>query len=92
MPPAAQALLEETGRQVMLQRTTLGMTQAAVADRAGINRATVNRLERGRAVEGWALVLVLEVLGMPIERPRPTPQPSPVPDDRAIPRQKKTPR
>jgi transcriptional regulator with XRE-family HTH domain len=68
-PPAVQRALREVGRELGVWRKLRGMTQAQLADRSGVHRDTVGRLERGdggvslenvvRVVRGLGLVETL---------------------------------
>jgi len=63
-PAAAAPLLRGIGLSVLVARKRLGMSQIAVAKLAGVSRFTMHRIESGKAVESWALALVLDALGM----------------------------
>lgn len=53
------------GRRVRLARQRRGLTQAEVADRAGLARATVGALESGRpGISLAGLLAILSVLGL----------------------------
>ena len=50
-------------------RTAAGLTAAQLADRAGLSRQAVWRLEEGRREPSWASVVALaEALGVSTER------------------------
>ena len=61
--------LQTLGELVRDTRKTQGLKQAQVAERAGINRATLSRLENGTLAEMGVSKLerVLSVLGLAIE-------------------------
>lgn len=59
-----RAALRELGARIERQRLERNLTQAQLAEEAGIGRATVQRLERGSSVQLTSLVDVLRVLGL----------------------------
>jgi transcriptional regulator with XRE-family HTH domain len=72
-------LLSEIGKQIASKRKALGLSQAALAKRARLSRATIDALENGRLGElGYNKVSnVLAVLGLELKlqetsAPRPT--------------------
>ncbi len=75
-----QAILEELGRRIARHRLNRNLTQEAFADEAGVSRATVARLERGRSTNLSNLVRVLRVLQFVgnLEALIPEPPPSPI--------------
>lgn len=74
-----QALLARIGERLRRTRLDRNWTQAAVADRAGLDRTTVGALERGDTSGPLALIALLRALGeldvlAPLlEEPRPSP-------------------
>ncbi|HEX4438085.1 MAG TPA: helix-turn-helix transcriptional regulator [Solirubrobacteraceae bacterium] len=58
------AVLEELGRRLQQQRLARNLTQDQLADAAGVGRATLQRIERGRSAQATALVKVLRALGL----------------------------
>ncbi|MDR1264231.1 MAG: helix-turn-helix domain-containing protein [Propionibacteriaceae bacterium] len=62
-PPGdrVQAAAKDIGQQLAVWRKLLGLTAAQVADRAGVARGTLGRLERGDL--GVGLGAVLSVAG-----------------------------
>jgi transcriptional regulator with XRE-family HTH domain len=58
------AVLTELGARLARHRLERNLTQAELADRAGIGRATLQRLEDGRSVQATSLVKVLRTLGL----------------------------
>src|SRR3990170_1532432 len=65
LPAQAVERTKELGYRVRLARTRRGMSIAEVADKAGINRNTLNALELGRpGVALGAYVTVLWALGL----------------------------
>lgn len=64
-PARVARALRETGDGLAAWRKLQGLTQAQLADRAGVNRKTVMRLERGDGgVSTENLYRVLRVLGI----------------------------
>lgn len=64
-PPAPEHRADRPfGRQVLARRRELGVTQAQLADLAGLSRTTVHHIETGSAgVRSAALLAVADVLG-----------------------------
>lgn len=68
-PPAVQRALREIGHELGVWRKLRGLTQSQLADRSGVHRDTIGRLERGdggvslenvlRALRGLGLVETL---------------------------------
>ncbi len=56
------AVLEELGRRLARRRIDLGLTQAALAERAGLGKRTVERIEKGESGQLSSLVRILRVL------------------------------
>jgi transcriptional regulator with XRE-family HTH domain len=64
-PAPVRRALRELGANVVGWRRLRGLTQAQVADRAGVSRGTVIRLERGDGgVSIETLIRVLRALGV----------------------------
>lgn len=61
---ASEALAERLGRTVKEARTMLGLTQAQVAERAGVAPSTVGEMERGNAADVSLLVWVRVALAV----------------------------
>ena len=59
---ADDAVLEELGARITARRLELQMTQATVAEQAGIAKRTLERLEAGQSSQLLTLVRVLRVL------------------------------
>ena len=74
------ALLRELGERLAATRISLGLTQAVLAEQAGISKRTIERLESGEAATHLSGFLrVCRVLGL-LDRldlfvPAPTPSP-----------------
>lgn len=58
------ALLGELGRRLARERLQRDLTQAALAEEAGLSLSTVRRLEGGQGCNLSALLRVLRVLGL----------------------------
>ena len=61
--------LHSIGAQIASRRKALGLTQSALADRAGVSRATLDALENGRSGElGFSKVAnILSALGLELK-------------------------
>jgi transcriptional regulator with XRE-family HTH domain len=70
-PRAVLRALDDTGSSLAAWRRLRGLTQAQLADRAGVGRNTVLRLEKGDGgVSTENLLRVLRALGILDELPR----------------------
>ena len=58
------ATLAELGRRLERHRIERNRTQAEMADEAGIGRATLQRLERGKSVQMTSMLKLLRTLGL----------------------------
>jgi transcriptional regulator with XRE-family HTH domain len=58
------AALQELGARLTRQRVERNLTQAALAERAGVGRATLQRLERGESVQVLSLIKLLRALDL----------------------------
>ena len=56
------ALLAELGQALAARRIALNLTQAELADQAGIGKRTVERVEAGHSCQTAALIRILRVL------------------------------
>jgi transcriptional regulator with XRE-family HTH domain len=56
------AILEEVGERLARRRIDLGLTQAALAEQAGLGKRTVERIESGESAQLVSLVRILRVL------------------------------
>jgi transcriptional regulator with XRE-family HTH domain len=56
------AVLREIGARLKHKRVDAGLTQAQLAEQAGIAKRTVERLENGNSTDSLALVRVLRAL------------------------------
>lgn len=57
------AIVAELGRRIALHREGLNLTQGEFADRAGVGRSTVQRIERGDSIQLSSLVKLLRAVG-----------------------------
>ena len=57
-----EAVLRELGARLARQRLDLGLTQAEVAERAGVSKRTLERLENGGASQLVSFIRILRVL------------------------------
>ena len=74
------AILAILGKRVERHRIEAGLTQAELAERAGIGKRTLERLEAGRGTELVTLIRVLRILNSleSLERLLPELPPSPI--------------
>lgn len=56
------AIVAELGRRLALHRTTRNLTQGEFANRAGVARSTVQRVERGDSIQLSSFVKMLRAL------------------------------
>jgi transcriptional regulator with XRE-family HTH domain len=61
---ADDAVLEELGRRLERRRLDLQLTQANLAEQAGVSKRTVERLEAGAATQTLSLIRILRVLDL----------------------------
>ena len=57
-----EALMGQLGQRLQRRRLDLGLTQAGLAERAGVGKRTVERLEKGASVQLASLLRILRVL------------------------------
>jgi DNA-binding XRE family transcriptional regulator len=48
--PALDAMMVMTARKIIDQRTSAGLSQKALAERAGVRPETLNRIEKGKSI------------------------------------------
>lgn len=58
------AVLGELGRRLERHRLQRNLTQAELAEQAGIGRATLQRLEHGHSVQSASLIKLMRALGL----------------------------
>lgn len=58
------AILQALGQRLERQRIEANLTQAALAEQAGVSKRTLERVEAGRGCELVTLVRLLRVLGL----------------------------
>lgn len=73
------AITAELGSRLARARLDLNLTQAHVADAAGVGRATIERIEAGEIARTSSLIRVLRVLGLIGGLDRLVPEPGPTP-------------
>jgi transcriptional regulator with XRE-family HTH domain len=75
-----KALLAEIGRRVQVRRLNMNITQADVAEKAGISRRALQNLESGRVCTLPLLIRTLRALGNldALDNFLPEPGPSPL--------------
>jgi transcriptional regulator with XRE-family HTH domain len=61
---ADEAILVEMGRRVAVSRLDLSLTQAEVAEQAGVSKRTVERIESGASAQTSSFIRILRVLGL----------------------------
>ena len=59
-----KTLLEELGRRLARQRVAMELTQADLAERAGISKRTVERIEAGESAQTATLISILRILDL----------------------------
>lgn len=57
-----EIILKELGARMARQRLDLGMTQAMLAEQAGISKRTLERLEAGASTQLTSFIRILRVL------------------------------
>jgi len=76
-----EAILSEIGRRVAQRRLDLQLTQAEVAEQAGVAKRTLERLESGQSAQMSSMIRILRVLGALEELDRLLPESGPGPMD-----------
>jgi len=75
-----EAILRELGKRIARRRLDLSITQADVAERAGVSKRTLERIEAGASAQMSSLIRIFRVLDlMPaLERMIPEAEPRPM--------------
>jgi len=75
-----QTILKEIGERISTIRLNQNLTQADLAEQAGVSKRTVERLEAGESVQITNLIRLLRSLGLQqrLELLFPAPVPSPI--------------
>ena len=66
-PASDESLLSEIGERLARMRIEAGGTQGGLAEKAGVGKRTVERMEAGGSVQLVSLLRVMRVLGL-VER------------------------
>jgi len=74
-----ESVLEELGQRLTRRRLDQGLTQAQLANQAGVSKRTVERLEAGASTQLSNLVRILRVLGLQEDLLRLVPETGPSP-------------
>ena len=61
---ADQTILEEIGERIATIRLNRNLTQADLADEAGVSKRTIERLESGESIQTKSLIRLLRLLGL----------------------------
>lgn len=59
-----QAILKEIGERVAMVRLNQNLTQANLAEKSGVSKRTVERLEAGESVQITSIIRLLRSLGL----------------------------
>lgn len=59
-----EAILQEIGLRIAQYRIEQGLTQAYLAEEAGISKRTVERIEAGQSTQTSTLVRIFRILGL----------------------------
>ena len=76
-----EAILTELGKRIALARIDRQLTQAAMAEQAGVSKRTVERIEAGASTQMSSMLRVLRVLGLLEGLNQLIPEPGPRPMD-----------
>ena len=75
------AILEELGERLARHRLDRGLTQADLAEQAGVGKRTVERVEAGESAQMATVIRILRVLGLLEALDRAVPEAAPSPLD-----------
>jgi len=75
-----EAILEEFGQRLARRRLDQGLTQAELAEQAGVGKRTVERVEAGGSTQLTTVIRIMRVLGLleALDRAVPAAAPSPL--------------
>lgn len=59
-----EAVLQEVGQRLARRRVERALTQAALAEEAGVAKRTVERVEAGLSIQSANLIRIFRVLGL----------------------------
>lgn len=59
-----EAILQELGYRLARRRLDLGLTQALLAEQAGVSKRTVERMEAGGSTQMATMIRIMRVLGL----------------------------
>ncbi len=76
-----ETVVQELGRRLARRRVDLGMTQADAAERAGLGKRTVERIEAGGDTQMSTIIRLLRTLELIEELDRLVPETGPRPMD-----------
>lgn len=76
-----EAVLAELGRRLARRRLDLGLTQTDTAERAGVGKRTLERIERGADSQLSTIIRLLGVLELEANLEGLVPEPGPRPMD-----------
>lgn len=76
-----EAVLKEMGQRIGQHRVDRGMTQAGLAQKAGIAKRTVERFESGHPTQTETFIRILRILGLLDNLDALLPEPGPRPMD-----------
>ena len=76
-----EAILTEVGRRISSRRVEFNMTQADIAERAGVAKRTVERIEGGASAQISNIIRLFRALDLMMNLDRMIPEPGPKPMD-----------
>ena len=63
-PPSDERILRQLGERLARLRLERDLTQATLAEEAGVSKRTVERIEAGHSIQFSSLIRVLRALGL----------------------------